>query len=224
MNVHPSLPDHPKYLLFKEALGHPDALEFLARLWAHCQVKSRGENWGKVTDRYVELSCRWAGAPGRLFAALALSYEGKPGWVHRKKSGELIVSGWEEHNRSLLNTWRNGATGGRPKVSDDRPRVNPPKPGENPRVNPPKPTANPIGSDLIGSDCTEVPREREKGNAALGEARIQMERQWGACHTFNEQLKKKPRAEWTPEERESWQKNRATMKDIEKKQRAGVFA
>ena len=51
--------------------GGYGALEFLLRVWAHCQVKSRGSNWGKVTDRYLEISVRWPGAPGALFAALS---------------------------------------------------------------------------------------------------------------------------------------------------------
>jgi hypothetical protein len=79
---------------------------------------------------------------------------------------------------------------------------------------------------------TDNKRERERSAVAGNGLSVSrdfmaaLKMQWGACHTWNERLKKqKPsREQWTEEERREFQKNRATMKDIEKKQRTGVFA
>lgn len=160
MNVHPSLPDHPKYLLYKQALGERggDALDFLMRIWGHCQTMKRGENWGRVGPDYVEAVARWTGEPGKLFCALAREFCGKPGWVYQQKNGDLIISNWAEHNRSLLRSWDAGTKGGRPRLS-------PRQPQENPKVFPRQPQENPTGLDLTGLDLST---ERE-GTRASGE-------------------------------------------------------
>ena len=227
MNVHPTLPDHAKYLMYKATLGHPDALEFLLRVWAHCQVKSRGSNWGKVTDRYLEISVRWPGAPGALFAALSAPYENKPGWVHRKKSGELVVSGWDEHNVPLINAWKNGAKGGKPATSKKNQPVTrglatgtPPAPGG-------EPTANPILVDQSRSDQISTKKtEREKGNSGEArngnlaaeekrERRVVIGRMRGEISALASRL-----SDLTPEERATLKKKRADLDALQKKQAA----
>jgi hypothetical protein len=156
MNVHPALLNHPKYLLFRQevaGLGFDCALEYLVRLWAHCQTMGRGENWGNVDNAYVEVICNWNGQTGKLAEALSKTFYGKPGWIHHNQTGELIISSWNEHNQSLINSWNSGRKGGRPPAT-------PLKPTENPQVNPPatplKPTENPIGVELIGVDRSGV--------------------------------------------------------------------
>lgn len=48
--------------------------------------------------------------------------------------------------------------------------------------------------------------------------------QWAALTSRQNELKAKPRSEWTDREREEWQKNRAALKRLGQKQRAGDFA
>lgn len=143
---------HPKYLIFRQelaALGVHNALEYLVRLWGHCQTMSRGENWGNVDEAYVEAICNWTGEPGKLAVLLLRQFYGRPGWIHRNNDGEIIISSWNEHNSGLLNSWKSGRLGGRPRLTAS-------KPDANPRVNPlgtaSKPDANPIGLDVSGYD------------------------------------------------------------------------
>ena len=176
MNVQANLATHPKFTMFRKAVG-AGAAEYLLRLWGHCQTMQRGENWGRMEARmmsdYVEAVCAWTGEPGKLFEALARKFCGKPGWVHvKKKAGALIVTNWEEHNGSLLKAWDNGGKGGRPLKPGDNPRVKTPKPGDNPRVTRREPHENPIGEDWIGEDWSGVGTEgaRRPSIGAAGEA------------------------------------------------------
>jgi hypothetical protein len=150
MNVHPELISHWKYRLFKQELGTPDALEYLLCLWGKCQTMKRGENWGRVGPEYVEATLNWTGPPGKLFDALAKRYCDKAGWLHLDKRRNVIVTGWEEHNKSLLNRWENGAKGGRPA---SKPAANL---QVNRRITGTKPAANlpqtSTGLDLTGDD------------------------------------------------------------------------
>lgn len=158
MNVHPGLTEHAKFRLLKTGLrgiGAPEelAMEVLIRLWGHCQTMQRGENWGRVTAEYVEAVCCWSGKPGALFDLLAKDFCGQEGWI-RVQRGQVIICGWEEHNKSLLNRWYAGPKGGRPKGTGK-------KPANNLQVTGSKPTENRIldrsreerrGDDLRGDE------------------------------------------------------------------------
>lgn len=124
MNVHPNILGHPKFKLYKRRLGCPAALEYLIRIWAHCQTDQRGEQWGVVTPGYVEAIADWAGEPGKLYEALAAPFQGNPGWIEQHEDGTLTVSEWNIHNMSLLRNWRGGAKGGRPKKPNANPQAN----------------------------------------------------------------------------------------------------
>lgn len=161
MNVHPGLTEHAKFRLLKTGLrgigaNEELAAELLIRLWAHCQTMQRGENWGKVTSEYVEAVCCWNGKPGALFELLTKDFCGQDGWI-RVQRGQVIVCGWEEHNKNLLNRWESGKKGGRPKGTGR-------KPADNLQVTGRKPTENPIldlsredltGDDLRGREGTD---------------------------------------------------------------------
>ena len=114
MNVQPGITEHPKFRQFKRTLGVPEALEYLVRLWAHCQGQKRGAHWGKVGADYVEAVCQWPGSPGTLFAALVKPYGGRPGFISVSRRDGVTVTAWEEHNSSLVRCWANGDKGGRP--------------------------------------------------------------------------------------------------------------
>lgn len=157
MNVHPGLTSHAKFKIFKnnlKALGVHDALEFLCRLWAHCQAKQLGENWGKVSPDYVEAIAEWNGKPGELWELLTKPFCGKKGWVHTDKHGRVFITGWDEHNVYLVNSWKNGRKGGRPPQTGSKPAINP-------RVNPPQTGSKPAGKPLLEMECGDGIRSVE---------------------------------------------------------------
>lgn len=157
--VQPTLPDHPKFLRLKRRLGPgAEVMECLTRLWGHCQEDTRGEFWPGVDGEYVEVVCRWSGEEGKLFEALRAEWNGKPGWIVVEENG-IRVCGWEEHNGSLLRSWRGGRMGGR-------------KPRANPQVTPSQPQENLKGErseKRREEKSTEGARARESANAGEGE-------------------------------------------------------
>lgn len=174
MIVQPNLTTHPKFLMFKRELGTADALEYLLRLWGHCQVMQRGGEWGAVNADYVEAVCIWSGLKGKLFEALCAPFCGKPGWVKVNAHGKVTIVGWNEHNLKLVSDWHNGRKGGRPKKAKGS---NPSEThgltqgakGKTHR----KPMGTPIGLDRIGEDGSGVPeRARGSGEADFPEAEI----------------------------------------------------
>jgi hypothetical protein len=117
MIVEPTLLRSPKYLALKKALGTraDRALEYLVALWAHCQEDQRGGNWGKMGGDYVELIAGWEGTAGELFTILCTAnVQGKSGWVEAR-NGRIVIHDWNEHNKSLVTSWKNGRFGGRPR-------------------------------------------------------------------------------------------------------------
>lgn len=161
MNIHPNLLQHPKFQMFKRGLKllrKYDALEYLLRLWSHCQTKQLGENWGPRSVEYVEVVADWDGEPGKLFELLNKPFCDKPGWIHID-SGNVIITGWNEHNEYLVNAWENGRKGGRPPKTAGKPAVNQP-------VTPPK-TAGKPAAKAIGVTRGSV--ESGIGSEELGE-------------------------------------------------------
>ncbi len=162
MIVEPSLTTHPKFQMFKRALGDPQALEYLLRLWGHCQLMRRGENWGKMNADYIEAVCAWSGEQGKLFKALSSEFCGKPGWIKVSAKGEVIIVGWEEHNRHLVTLWDNasyGKRGGRPaKKPIGNPMGYEKKPIGSEKITHRPPRLDRIGEDR--SECTEHPPVR----------------------------------------------------------------
>lgn len=150
MNVQPTLITHPKFSVFKRMLGTAEAIEYLVRLWGHCQTGQRGENWGKVSGDYVEAICVWPGEPGKLFGALTQPFCGKPGWVRVKGGGEVVIHNWEEHNKALVAQWNRNPYGRKGKPTT--PEQPPVKPRIKPGLTPEQPRSNPIGLDRSGLD------------------------------------------------------------------------
>lgn len=169
MNIAPTLLTHPKFTMFRQALGQPNAVEYLLRLWGHCQSQKLGEDWGRVEPAYVEAICCWNGKPGELFEKLCAPFCGKAGWVVVKKNGHVIIAGWEEHNRSLLNSWSSGIKGGRPKSTRREPTANPQKTHGFPTANPQKTLLDLTRLDLIGLDVTGLDLEKASQVRPFGE-------------------------------------------------------
>lgn len=148
MNVQPALLDHPKFTAFKRELGAPEAVEYLLRLWGHCQIEQRGGNWGKVDAEYIEAICRWTGEAGKLFLALSRQYFRRPGWITMAGNGAVTVVGWDEENHGLISCWKNGGKGGRPRGKPNANRT------ETDRLTGRKPDA--VSGKPIGGDRSEV--------------------------------------------------------------------
>ena len=125
MNIQPSIFNHPKFLVFKQEIGG-EALEYLARLWGHCQTMQKGDTWFGANAAYVESICGWTGEPGKLFAALTRKSFRQPGWIQVKK-GSLLIVGWYRHNQNLVANWDRNRSGKRSphKVRADNPTANP---------------------------------------------------------------------------------------------------
>ena len=99
-------------------------MEFLLRLWGHCEANQRGADWGKVTPDYVEAVCRWPRKRGELYAALLRSIiPGKAGWIEERE-GRVVIHDWETHNNGLMMKWLNGKKGGRPPKTRSEPTDN----------------------------------------------------------------------------------------------------
>lgn len=146
MKVNRNLTTHPKFIAYKRELGDPAALEYLIRLWGHCEEQQRGEDWGKVTAEYIEAICNWPGEREKLFTALTRPFCGKPGWISIKSGGKVIISNWNEQNIGLVANWLRNPGG---KKKNGSPKGNPP---ETPRGSRGQAPGNPIREDLTGEE------------------------------------------------------------------------
>lgn len=156
MIVKPTLQDHPKFLRLHRKLG-PDALYVLLRMWAHCETDQKGERWRGADPEYIEAVCRWSGDAGRAFAAL-LECE-----FVAVVEGGLIIRNWKKYNQTLVNSWDNGRSGGRPRKTHGKPMGNPRVSGMhssgNPRVSPSATSQNP---PVTHGEPVGPPRREEK--------------------------------------------------------------
>lgn len=154
MIIEPNLERNQKFRALRRAVGK-DALYFLMRVWAHCQEDQRGAHWGKVDSKYIEAVCDWSGTPGKLYELLTTSIVGGKKPFIEVRGGRVVVHEWDKRNQSLINSWKNGNKGGRPRVTNGEPTANP-------RVTHGQPTANPIREDKSREeDNTPMARFRE---------------------------------------------------------------
>lgn len=109
MIVTPDMPDHWKTRLLVDLLGGDElAPVYLIRLWGHCQNQKKCE-FDSLPPAAIKAICRFAGDADQIDAAMIES-----GFMEREGKSATI-SGWDEHNASLINSWVNGQKGGRPK-------------------------------------------------------------------------------------------------------------
>lgn len=189
MNVTPELVNHPRFHGLQQALqqaGHPPVgMEVLVRLWGHCQVAQRGENWGKKDPAYVEQVARWTGKPGELFKILTADFFGEGPWVRVDKRGCVTVVNWEKHNMRLVSNWRLGPLGGRPKGKKNG---SPSQAKDNPKKTVGLPMDKPLewsGVDRSGGTKTSPPApglhpeaNEGKGAKEVGGAAASKEYHW----------------------------------------------
>lgn len=123
MIVQPNFLDHPKTRqLVIELDGDEFAPFYVLRLWGHCQnqKKSRFRDMSAATLCAI---CRANCSPQALWLSLQ-----NVGFI-RVEGQTLIVHEWNQYNKSLVNSWRNGKKGGRPSRKkaqpDEKPTGNP---------------------------------------------------------------------------------------------------
>jgi hypothetical protein len=103
MIVQPAIVHHPKFIALRADVGDR-AMEYLVRIWGHCQVNKRGSMWVGATPQYVEIVAAGETQRGKLFDALKAI-----GWLHQTPEG-IRIHDWDEHNSVLLGRWnRNGS-------------------------------------------------------------------------------------------------------------------
>jgi hypothetical protein len=165
MIVEPNLLGHIKLTRFRARLPvklRDRALEMLLRIWAHCQEDKRGENWGKVDDNYVADVCQWPGEPEELTKPLFdLLVPGKNPWLCRDADGNLIVTGWNERNASMIANWYRGPYGrkGSRGLSRQEPAAS-----NNPHENEAPPEAEACHREALlpsGSEATRQDKTRQ---------------------------------------------------------------
>lgn len=138
MRVEPELPDHPKFLRLKKMVGE-GAMEYVIRLFGHCQGNQRGEHWPGADADYVEMICRWDGQPGVLFKAFTDC--GRPGFIELCDDG-VRVHDWNEMNSQTVANWNKNRNG---------------RAGKKATVNPPLKPVVPLGQDGGSIPKTEEP-------------------------------------------------------------------
>ena len=109
MIVEPDLTNHPKFIQLKSQVGDV-AMEFLVRLWTHCQQNRRSQFWRGANSDYVEVVCTGRGERGRVFAALRDCR-----WIHERPDG-IEVHDWDKHNASLIARWKRDARPAQPSA------------------------------------------------------------------------------------------------------------
>lgn len=125
--------DHWKTNALIKATQNPAAPLILLRLWAHCQHRKTGR-FKQLSDIALASICRWEGDPGWLKTLLV-----DCGFLEQHNDG-FIVHDWEPTNAQLINSWKNGSKGGRPKKPIGSTGLTQAKPKPNPRE--PSPLSN----------------------------------------------------------------------------------
>jgi hypothetical protein len=74
--------------------------------------------WKNADPEYVECVVRWEGEPGKAYEALVAC-----GFIDQGKGKSIVIHGWEDMNSSMVNAWRVGHLGGRPKKAKTAPRA-----------------------------------------------------------------------------------------------------
>ena len=134
MIIDPDMPDHWKTRMLVDLLGGDElAPLYLIRLWGHCQNRKKSE-FDSLPPAAVKAICRFPGDADALDSALT-----ECGFIERD-GNELTVTGWAEHNASLVANWENGKRGGRPRKNqqdtDGKAKGNPEKTHGKPSENP----------------------------------------------------------------------------------------
>jgi len=209
VKVEPGLTVHPKYLRLRRAVGI-GAMEFLVKVWGHCQQGQKGEYWRGADAAFVEAVAGWDGEEGKLFGAL-LSI----GFIEQEERG-IRVHQWKSHNSKIVANWNNGGKGGRPKQPTDNLMVNPP--GTHGL------TQTAVGATTGEPVCKSVsPNDRStQGDKKNGTAVAASRTRWAALTREIKDLEGRG-DDLTLEERAVLLKKKCDLAELQKNQAAGKF-
>lgn len=122
MIVEPDFLEHHKTRTLVELSGNEAAPLAVLRLWGHCQASRRWE-FPDMTEAQLSVLCRWKA--GKMSCHEALIESGFIKRMGRKKG--FAAHQWEEKNGQLIQKWKVGKLGGRPKKGEEKTFKQPPK-------------------------------------------------------------------------------------------------
>src|SRR5450830_626348 len=144
--VDPDFFEHWRTRMLVDALGDDEmAPMYVMRLWAHCQSR-RAIRFDSMPSAGIKALCRFKGDAVTLESALV-----EAGFITRDCDAIDILK-WADHNAKLISNWKNGATGGRPKKTEEEPNDNPNGTQEEPGENQSETHSDPIGGEEIRED------------------------------------------------------------------------
>ncbi len=128
MIIDPDFLEHWRMRLLVDLLdGDEMAPIYMIRILSHCQNR-RTTQLKPMTNPAMKALCRYAGDADKIVNALIESE-----FIERSGDDGFSVNKFAQHNAQLINSWANGAKGGRPKK----------KPSKNPTRTLQEPTPNP---------------------------------------------------------------------------------
>lgn len=153
MIVDPDFLTHWRTLMLIDELdGDEMAPLYVIRLWGHCQ--QRRSDAFDMPPAGLKALCRYKGEPDHFEAAMVSA-----GFL-RRDEGMIYVTKWMKHNASLVKNWTNGASGGRPKKTQQEPSGNPnetqTKPSDNPRLTQAEPIREEKSKPSISEQTTST--------------------------------------------------------------------
>lgn len=212
MIVEPDLPQHPKFIKLRSALG-PRAMEVLVLLWGHCHAK-RGEFWDGATPEYVEYVVNGNSKGTKNYDALLDAR------FIEKKDGGILVHDWQKTNASLVANWTRNAIW---RASRDAASAR----SAEGSADPSKDTAMKASGTGPRGGSTRPDQTRPdqnistttRGGGGLEEQKVQFAALSQLIETAERQM-----GSLTAEERQVYRKNRAALAALQEKQARGAFA
>lgn len=109
MIVQPDFVDHFKTKALVKLTKDESAPLAVLRLWGHCQTSRRWQ-FPNMTPEQLAALCAWGDRKPACHTAMI-----KAGYLKRLPEGGFEAHQWDEQNGSLIQKWRVGKLGGRPK-------------------------------------------------------------------------------------------------------------
>lgn len=221
MIIQPELLHHPKFIELKTMLGDI-ALEYLVRLWGHCQQNMRGQAWPHVNADYVEVICCGKVTPKRsVFGALKACR-----WVDEATDG-ITIHDWEVYNEALVARWKRTKQEAAQRAAQGSAQV---AEQGSVRVGEQRPVQGFVQGAVKGSVQRTIGYDRigggvggdNKGAGGGGIRERALRTQWVALNSQIQEMTKRV-GELTALEREELRKKKRELTEITKRQAEGKF-
>lgn len=200
VKVDPGYVNHPKFLRLKKAVGEL-AMEFVIRIWGHCQQGQKGEYWRGADAGYVEAVAMWTGTEGKLFEAMAACR------IILIEANGIRVNDWNRENWRTVSNWQ---LGGRPKRNKGSTKAEPTPSQGLPKAEPTPSRMNDL-NDL--NDLNES-GSQDNNNGASAE---ELKTQYAALTSLIEKMEPR-RKEFTEAERGEFSELKKKRAEVQRKQ------